>query len=409
MWIEALIVIASQGIIALALLSLKDKFLAQKLLHLTIGVSTLMLYNILPFEIFFSLSLLATAFLALMPGKIFHKKFGVVAYPLSVSLAAFFFYDNNFVFTYSLYPMFFADPLGAIVGRYFGRNRIPCGKTLEGTAVVYGINFLIFLTGGFSLVDSAFISFILTLLEISSPGGLDNVTVPLSAMAILGGWGYMELWISLPISLVVALMITLAGWLTLCASLAAASLGTIILYAGGLMWVIPLIVFVGLASIAGRFFGSDEKIRNVNQVFANGGVSAFLAILYSIMHLDVLFYMHLSAVAAMMSDTLATEVGMKFSRYSYLITSFKPVSKGTSGGVSGWGFVGALVGALIISVFAMDKFLPVALSGFVGSLIDSYLGALFERRGLWNNDVTNFLSAAFGSLFFLMVFGGWFL
>ncbi len=406
MWAEALIVIVAQGLIFLALLSLKDRFLAQKLLHLTIGVSTLMLYNILPFELFLSLSLIAIALLILVPHRIFHKKFGVVAYPLSVSIVAFFFYDNSFVFTYSLYPMFFADPLGAIVGRYFGKNRISCGKTLEGTAVVYIVNFLIFHLGGFSLVDSAFISFVLTLLEVSSPGGLDNFAVPLSAMAILGGWGHMELWVSLPISLIVALLISMLGWLTICGSLAVASLGTIILYSGGLMWVVPLVVFVALASLVGRILGSEEKTRDVNQVFANGGVSAFLAVLYAIMHLDILFYMHLSAVAAMMADTLATETGMRFSRGSYLITNLKPVEKGVSGGVSGWGFFGAILGAVVVSLFAGRYFLAVAFSGFAGSIVDSYLGALFERRGLWNNDITNFLSALFGSLFFLVVFGG---
>jgi len=408
-WIEALIVIVAQGIIALALMSLNDRFLAQKLLHLSVGVSTLILYNLLPARVFIALTLLVMLILLFIPSRYFHKKLGVVAYPLSVLIVALFFHDNSHVFTYSLYPMFFADPLGALVGRYFGRRRIPCRKTLEGTLVVYLINFVIFFMGGFSPVDSAFISLILTLLEVSSPGGLDNLTVPLSAMAILGGWGYMELWIALPISLIVALLIALARWLTLCGSLAAASLGTIILYSGGLIWVVPLIAFVGLASVVGRFLGSDEKTRDVNQVFANGGVSAFLAVLYAIMHLDVLFYMHLSAVAAMMADTLATEIGMKFSRQSYLITNFNPVRKGVSGGVSGWGFLGAMVGALIISAFAGSKFFPVAVSGFVGSVIDSYLGALFESRGFWNNDITNFLAAVSGALFFFVVFGGGFL
>ncbi len=406
MWIEALIVILAQGIIALALLTLNDRFMAQKLLHLSVGVSTLILYNLLPPKIFIALTFLVMLLLILVPSRYFHKKLGVVAYPLSVLIVAFFFHDNSHVFTYSLYPMFFADPLGALVGRYFGRKKIACGKTLEGTLVVYLINFLLFFMGGFSPVDSAFISLVLTLLEVSSPGGLDNLTVPLSAMAILGGWGYVELWIALPISLVIALLIGIARWLTLCASLAVASLGAIILYAGGLAWVLPLIAFVGVASAVGRLLGSDEKTRDVNQVFANGGVSAFLAVIYAIMHLDLLFYMHLSAVAAMMADTLATEIGMKFSRQSYLITNLHPVRKGISGGVSGWGFLGALVGALIISAFAGSEFVPVAVSGFMGSIIDSYLGAIFERRGLWNNDVTNFLAAVSGAMLYLIISGG---
>jgi len=405
-WIEALIVLLAQAIVAASLLRLRDRFLFQKLLHLSVGVSTLLLHNLLEKEAFVALTLLMILLLILIPSRYFDRKLGVVAFPISVLIVSLLFYENSRVFVLSLSPMFFADPAGALVGRYLGRRAVPCGKTLEGTLAFYLVSFAIFLSGGFPVMDALLVALILSLLEISSPKGLDNITVPLSAMALVGGWGVVDLWMALPISVAVAIPICLFGWLTWCAGIAVASLGTVVLYSGGFMWVIPLVAFVVIASLVGRVLGSGEQMRDVNQVFANGGVSAFLAVLYAVLHEDILYYMHLSAVAAMMADTLATEVGMRFSKRSYLITSLRPVEKGVSGGVSGWGFLGAFLGALLIGVLAGKKMIAVAASGFAGSIVDSYLGALFERRGLWNNDITNFLSASAGALFFVLLSRG---
>ncbi len=407
MWTKALLTIMSFLIVLFATVRVRDKFFAQKFLHLVVSVATLLLYYALPklqFLTLVAIFVFINAFV--LPSSIFARKFGVVLYPLAVFIIALFFYENEKVFTLSLYPMFFADPLGALAGRYLGRKKFVCNKTIEGSLIIFLFNILFLLSGEIPFREAILIAFVLALVEAASPAGIDNISVPLVAMAILGGWGSMPLWMTLPVALVVGAIIALAGWLTICGSVAAVALGTLILYAGGFKWVIPLIVFVTLASIFGRILGSGEKSRKATQVYANGGISAIMAVFYAIFHREIFYFMHLSAVASMLADTLATEIGMRFARHSYLITTFRPVRKGTSGGVSEWGFLGALLGASVIASFAgKEFFLPVAMSGFLGSVVDSYLGAIFERRGLWNNDVTNFLAALSGAVIFFFLSG----
>ena len=407
MWIEALLVLLSFLIMLLVVYLMKDKFLSQKLLHLFVSVATLLLYYSLPKEYFL---VLTASFIiinaVLLPSHLFTAKSGVILYPAAVFITALFFYDNEKVFILSLYPMFFSDPLGALIGRYFGRVKLICNKTLEGTVAIFLMNSILFLTGGLYILEAVVIALVLTLVELSSPYGLDNLSVPLFAIAIFGGWGFTTLWVAFPVALIVGLIIAVVKWLDSCGAMAATVLGLLVLYSGGFRWVVPLIVFVATASIVGRIIGDKEKTRKANQVFANGGVSAIMAVLYAIFHQDVFFYMHLSAVASMLADTLATEVGTRFSKYSYLITNFAPVKKGTSGGVSMWGFSGAMLGSIIIALFAGSQyFIPVAISGFLGSVVDSYLGALFERKGFWNNDITNFLASMSGALIFYIIYG----
>jgi len=62
--------------------------------------------------------------------------------------------------------------------------------------------------------------------------------------------------------------------------------------------------------------------------------------------------------------------------------------------------VGSFAGLLAAAVIACMGMLMVrdsdvyiiALCGFVGTICDSFLGALFERRGWMTNNVVNFLS-----------------
>jgi uncharacterized protein (TIGR00297 family) len=84
-----------------------------------------------------------------------------------------------------------------------------------------------------------------------------------------------------------------------------------------------------------------------------------------------------------------------------MITNFKSVAPGTDGGMSLFGTIAALLGAASVAVAALATGLvpahaiaTIILAGFFGTIIDSLLGAIFERRGLLNNDLVNLLSTA---------------
>jgi uncharacterized protein (TIGR00297 family) len=119
----------------------------------------------------------------------------------------------------------------------------------------------------------------------------------------------------------------------------------------------------------------------------------------------------LAALAEAAGDTSSSEIGMAFPGDSFLgksfpsktwmITTFKPVPAGTDGGISLFGTIAALLGAASVAVAAVvtglvpsGQITIIILAGFFGTIVDSLLGAVFERRGWLDNDLVNLLSTA---------------
>jgi uncharacterized protein (TIGR00297 family) len=109
----------------------------------------------------------------------------------------------------------------------------------------------------------------------------------------------------------------------------------------------------------------------------------------------------LAALAEAAADTSSSEIGMAFPGKTLLVTDFKSVPAGTDGGISLFGTIAAIAGAASVAVAAVitglvsiDAILIIILAGFFGTVVDSLLGAVFERRGLLNNDLVNLLSTA---------------
>ena len=92
---------------------------------------------------------------------------------------------------------------------------------------------------------------------------------------------------------------------------------------------------------------------------------------------------------------------MAYPGKTVLLTSWTPVSPGVDGGVSLRGTLAAVIAAALISGAAVAlKLVPqhftlaIIYAGVLGSLVDSLIGALLERRGMLSNDVVNLLSTA---------------
>lgn len=187
--------------------------------------------------------------------------------------------------------------------------------------------------------------------------------------------------------------------------------GTIIFGLGGIAWAILLLAFFVSSSILSKMFrkrksGVDEKFskgsqRDAGQVFANGAVAACLALTWFVTRLvgpgsngnTWIWVAFAGSLAAATADTWGTELGVLSRRRPVLITKFKPVDPGTSGGISLMGALAALAGAALIAWLAVimskagwvsrrdpdvDHWIQFALitfAGFAGSLVDSLLGA----------------------------------
>jgi uncharacterized protein (TIGR00297 family) len=137
--------------------------------------------------------------------------------------------------------------------------------------------------------------------------------------------------------------------------------------------------------------------RSASQVMANLGVATLLAV-FAPAGWTVLA---LAALAEAAADTSSSEIGLAFPGKTFLITNWKPVSPGMDGGISLHGTAAGLAAAAAVALAGKFSGLvpshhaaAIVYAGFLGTLVDSLLGALLERRGWLNNDLVNLLSTA---------------
>jgi uncharacterized protein (TIGR00297 family) len=166
-----------------------------------------------------------------------------------------------------------------------------------------------------------------------------------------------------------------------------------------------------LATSMGRarkqLLGTAERFegRTASQVLANLGIAALCAGLFAVRGNVVFLLAMAGALAEAAADTVSSECGQAFSDRARLITTFEAVAAGTDGGVTLAGSLGGAGAALLVSAVCLLTGVPTlwiwipAISGILGMLADSYLGALVERRGRMGNDAVNFASTAMAAAF----------
>ena len=398
---------------------------------------------------------------------------GTVFFPVSFLILILLYWRNNpSVLIIGMLIMALSDPLASIVGT---RKNFPKqfvfwrdSKSITGSMAVFISAFIIVLIslpilrqldGGATVPITSLlligfaVSVIAVLSESISYAGSDNLTVPLLTALILD--------IMLKSSL--AQQVTVVGWiffsfllaylayrlkaLTLGGTAGAMLLGSIVFSVGGLFWVIPMATFFVLSSILSKIGKLKRTIlkgmvekgsqRDILQVYANGGVSLIMAILFHFTGNDLFYLMFLGSLAAATADTWGTEIGIFSRSEPRHILTFSKVPTGTSGGVTALGTSGFLMGAGILTLSGifpisgsiLQLFIIVAISGIIGALIDSIVGATIQAQykcphcqkttekllhcsshkttlisGIhWiDNDVVNFICTSSGALFVLL-------
>lgn len=212
----------------------------------------------------------------------------------------------------------------------------------------------------------------------------------------------MNMSIQLVVGFVTAVLIALLAYrahsLSRSGALAAILVGTVIFGLGGWQWAVQLLVFFISSSLLSRLFSNSKKEvhdkydkggrRDAGQVLANGGLAAIFAGLHFFFpQAGWTWFAFSASLAAVNADTWATELGVLNPRQPRLITSWKVVEKGSSGGISLLGTVSTLAGAGLIaltSILVQPTPSPLAflaiisISGLLGSLFDSLLGASIQ-------------------------------
>ncbi len=153
----------------------------------------------------------------------------------------------------------------------------------------------------------------------------------------------------------------------------------------------------------------DRHGRNAGQVISNVGAAAIFATL-------ALFYrpFEFAAVAALAeaaADTASSEVGEALSMRAWMITNLRQVAPGTNGAISVAGTVAGIFAALVVALVAgATELFPlvtvplVAAAGFLGTVVDSLLGATLENAHRIGNNTVNLLSTISAGLIALVIF-----
>lgn len=405
---------------------------SRKLVHIVVGLLTIfapmLLHASLPLLIvaaFFTLvNFIATrkGLLKGMHGE--RKTYGTTFYPISFFvLVLFAWQDYKIVLIGAMVVLALGDAAAAIVGESLSRARkyvlITEEKSIEGSAAMFFVSaaalFVViqfypfnsqFATASpltalcFALVTAA----VATAAESLSAKGSDNLSVPLFSALILYfmiSHTYAEnvqLTLAVGISLVFALASYRAKFLDKSGAVAAFLLAVVIFGFGGWKWAIPILTFFILSSVLSRIGriakSSLEDVfekgsqRDYAQALANGGAAGFIMILYMFFGNEQMYLLYLAALAAAMADTWATEIGTLSRQTPRLISNFKKVSVGTSGGITLAGTAGSILGALVLSLsgwaFIANPestsilMLLVVMSGTLAGLLDSFLGATIQ-------------------------------
>lgn len=371
---------------------------------------------------------------------------GMVFYPLTVLCLVVVFRQRLEVAAVAWAILALGDGMATVVGETFGRRRLPWNvhKTWAGS-----VAFWLFGTLGASLTLGWVISYqgrqmswaflvavaglaalFAAFLE-SQPQKIDdNLSVPmLSGLVLLGLLQGEDAWsnaeprqLAASVALAVAVNAALAFvGLRLAAidrtgALAGLVVGTAIFSSLGWRAFLVLFSFVALGTAATRL-GFRRKVeamlaqehggrRGARHALANTLVAAWAAVFAATTPHGYLYLpAFVAAFATATGDTLSSEIGQLWGRRAFLITTFEEVPRGTNGAISVVGTLAGLGGSTGIAVLGyVLGFYPakgiavVTVAAFVGTTLDSLLGATLERRGWLDNQGVNFLNTLGGAL-----------
>ena len=378
---------------------------------------------------------------------------GILLYPLSVLALVLVLREERWMVAAVWGLLAVGDGMASIVGQAVGGPRLPwnprkawaglfafvlCGGTAAALFSVWTLEMpLRAAASPWILVIIVPVTVLCALVE-SMPTTLDdNLTVPLVggiAIALLsradltiffGDRGLARrVAVGFAVNALIAALAYLARSIDLAGAVSAIVIGTAITAGLGLRGLAVMIAFFVVGSAVTRLGYRLKAQRGIAQekggargwrnAWANGGVPAALALLAGLSAPDdrALFALaYAASVATAAADTCSSEVGKAYGRRTFLITTLRPVPPGTEGAVSAEGTVAGLLGALLIAgvgaaggLYGPGAAILVAIAGLLGSLAESVLGTVAERRGWLDNDLLNAVNTAIGAaLVVLMV------
>jgi uncharacterized protein (TIGR00297 family) len=205
--------------------------------------------------------------------------------------------------------------------------------------------------------------------------------------------------------------------------------GLLMILFGGIGWFVLLLVFFFLGTLFTKYkytykhdigaAQSNEGSRGYRNVFGNclvplvfvvayGAIGNFQLPYFGSVDKTIFIIGYLGSMATATGDTLASEIGSTYRGQPRMITTLKKVKAGTDGAVSVLGEAAALFGSVAVAAVAIPlgvigsdarvAFLLAVLGGFLGTNIDSILGATFQQKRWLTNEGVNFFATLTGGI-----------
>ena len=306
------------------------------------------------------------------------------------------------------YCLALGDGLAPLTSRLFGKHNLQIRphKTLVGSATVFIVSFLSTLLFselfgmGLSLVFIASVAALTTVTEFYGFRGTDNIFIELFVFGYLLLYHYglvsLALEVVLILSPILAFLAVGSGAMATDAGIAAFFLFALVGFFGkgftpiffiGLLFLISTVVsYVGKRIVKKRGEDTDShKARRAKQIIAVGLFAIIALILHSVTEKAIFYHIFFLALVEQIADSMASDIGRLTKRKNINIITWRPIEKGISGGVSALGTVAALISSFILTAvpyflgaLSLKVFVFIGILAFVGTVIDSVVGALFQ-------------------------------
>mgnify|MGYP001453996194 CR=1 FL=1 len=213
-------------------------------------------------------------------------------------------------------------------------------------------------------------------------------------------------------------IMTNKGWIS------AGILGTILWGCLGLKGWISVVLYLFFGSLVTKLgfeykknIGIEEKRggrRGPENVWGSAATGLFLAILIklNLANIVLLKIGFAASFVAKLADTFGSEIGKRYGKNTYLITTFKKVKSGTEGAISIEGTIASFLGSILMSLIMLflgfittnNQLLVICVSGFIATIFESLIGAKFQDKLKLSNELINSIQTSISSLIAILFY-----
>ncbi len=336
--------------------------------------------------------------------------YGTIYYTVVMLIMSIIGYKRPFIFDIfglSILCLALGDAAANIIGSKIGKTRIYKNKSLQGSLTCFIICLVTItvcsqaLSQNLGIGDILILTFLSTLTELFS-GSFDNLAIPFVVFI----YSYILLSTGVDIHFVISVLIGSA--LAFCAkkiqllntpaTFMLFCLVTLLFYYGGcrafiaIMSIFTILIIIEKTiarktAVVTDLINKESGIRNEIQLAANCLPAVILIIMYGISNNNIFIVAFFAAVAEVVGDSVASDVGVLSKKDPIDICSLKRIPRGLSGGISLLGTGAAVLiciysGCIYMFLYQGNIYfaITIAFASMSGVVLDSILGSTVQAR-----------------------------